>query len=43
MSNPVIKVLVPAAVAEPRGAPWAAAAAVWVARVLFAPHLKVPS
>ena len=35
MSNPVIKVLVPQAVAAPRGARWAAAAAVWVARALF--------
>jgi uncharacterized membrane protein YtjA (UPF0391 family) len=43
MSNPVIKVFVPAAVAEPRGASWVAAAAVWLARVLFVPHAKLPS
>jgi hypothetical protein len=43
MSTPLIKVLVPAAVAEPRGACWAAAVAVWIARVLFAPPMKVPA
>ena len=35
MSNPVIRVLVPRAVAAPRGAQWAAAAALWIARTLF--------
>jgi hypothetical protein len=43
MSNPVIKVITPAPVAEPRGATWAAAAVVWLARVVFVPNMKLPS
>jgi hypothetical protein len=37
MSSHVIKVLVPPSVVSPRGARWAAAAAVWIGRILSAP------
>jgi hypothetical protein len=37
----VIKVFVPQTVAMPRGAVWAAAAAVWLMRALFARQPKV--
>jgi hypothetical protein len=35
MSTQFIKVLVPQAVVSPRGARWAAEAAVWISRALF--------
>lgn len=41
MSNQFIKVHVPQAVTSPRGARWAATAAVWIAHVLFARTPKV--
>jgi len=41
MSGQYVKVLVPEAVDAPRGALWAAAALVWVLRVLFARQATV--
>jgi hypothetical protein len=43
MSTELIKVVTPQTVVAPRGARWAAAAVVWITRVLFAHPSKLES
>jgi hypothetical protein len=43
MSSELVKVVAPQTVVAPRGARWAAAAVVWITRVLFARPSKLES